>query len=139
MSFAGGIPYFCPNESRHHAREVAPPNSARIGPGSVQELLGRRRGQEFFTSAFAVAIGGKVDMTIALRNVRFWPKADIGRARWVAKFEVLPRPASASAAGFVDTEGDQQEGGCHEHPGRMSTARRPKVAESAKQVEAANE
>ena len=44
-----------------------------------------------------------------------------------------------SAAGFVDTEDDQNERGCHKHPARMATARRPKVAESAKQVKAANE
>jgi hypothetical protein len=45
----------------------------------------------------------------------------------------------ASAARFVDTEDDQNERCCHEHPAWMTTARRPKVAESAKQVSATNE
>ena len=45
----------------------------------------------------------------------------------------------ASATGFVDTEGDQNERGCHEHPARMKAARPPKVSESAKQVKAPDE
>ena len=45
----------------------------------------------------------------------------------------------ASAAGFVDTEDDQNERCCHEHPAWMTTTRPPKVAESAQQVGAANE
>src|SRR5215510_15127792 len=45
----------------------------------------------------------------------------------------------ASAAGFVDTEDDQNERCCHEHPAWMATTRPPKIAESAKQVGAANE
>ncbi len=49
------------------------------------------------------------------------------------------RAKVASAAGFAYTEDDQNERSCHEHPAWMATARRPKVAENAKQVEAANE
>src|SRR5262245_42466943 len=48
-------------------------------------------------------------------------------------------PKVASANGFVDTEGDQNERDCHEHPARMRAARYPKVSDSAIQVEAANE
>jgi hypothetical protein len=35
------------------------------------------------------AFRGKADMTIALRNVRFWPKADIGGALPVSLFDHL--------------------------------------------------
>ena len=41
--------------------------------------------------------------------------------------------------GFGQTEGDQNERGCHEHPARMKAARPPEVSESAKQVKAPNE
>ena len=45
---------------------------------------------------------------------------------------------TSSATGFANTEDDQNESSCHEHPARMAPARRPKVADSAKQVKAAN-
>src|SRR5262249_3651586 len=46
---------------------------------------------------------------------------------------------AASAARCVDTEDDQNERKRVEHPARMTTARRPKVAEGAIQVGAADE
>jgi hypothetical protein len=45
----------------------------------------------------------------------------------------------ASASGFVDTQDDQHEGNCHEHPTRMKAARHPKVPDRAIQVETSNE
>src|SRR5262249_26688243 len=82
----------------------------------------------------------------AVVDVRFWPKADIGHVRWVGtvpRFKVLfpthfGSAEGASANGFVDTEGDQNERDCHKHPPRMRAARYPKVGDSAIQVEAAN-
>jgi len=47
--------------------------------------------------------------------------------------------ACASAAGFAETEGDQNERGGHQHPARMAPARPPKIAERAIQVGAADE
>jgi hypothetical protein len=44
-----------------------------------------------------------------------------------------------SVNGFADTEGDQNQRSCHQHPTGMEAARPPKVTESAKQVEAADE
>ena len=57
---------------------------------------------------------------------------------------VKTRPVShlakvASAAGFVDTEDDQNERNRHQHPAGMTTARSPKVADSTIQVGAADE
>jgi hypothetical protein len=45
----------------------------------------------------------------------------------------------ASAAGSADAVDDENECDGVEHPARMTTARRPKVAEGAKQVGAADE
>ena len=45
----------------------------------------------------------------------------------------------ASAAGSADAVDDENERDGVEHPARMTAARRPKVAEGAKQVGAANE
>src|ERR1700730_247414 len=45
----------------------------------------------------------------------------------------------ASAAGFVGAVDDEYQRNCIEHPAGMTTARRPKVAESAIQVRAADE
>src|SRR5262249_17376553 len=56
----------------------------------------------------------------AMRNVRFWPIADLAKV--------------ASANGFVDTEGDQNERHCHEHPARMRAACYPKVGDSGIKV-----
>ena len=54
--------------------------------------------------------------------------------------KVLPDLAKvASATGFVDTEGDQNERDCHEYPARMKAACSPKVSESAKKIKAPNE
>jgi hypothetical protein len=84
------------------------------------------------------AFGGKADIAIGRLMSAFDPKrtwaASAGLAK-LSQFGVLV----ASAAEFADTEDDQNERGCHEHPARMATARRPKVAESTKKVEAANE
>src|SRR5262249_23172665 len=44
-----------------------------------------------------------------------------------------------SVKGLADTEGDQNQRNCHQHPTGMGAARPPKVTESAKQVEAADE
>ena len=61
-----------------------------------------------------------------VRRTSAFDPADIGRVRLTSDLAKV-----ASAAGFVDTDDDQNERGCHEHPTRMATARRPKVAESA--------
>ena len=40
----------------------------------------------------------------------------------------------ASAAGWADSDGDQDDRGGHQYPARMAPARRPEIAEGAKQV-----
>ena len=49
------------------------------------------------------------------------------------------RRSAASPAGSVYAKDDQDDRSCHEHPARMTPTCSPKVADSTKQVEAANE
>jgi hypothetical protein len=71
-----------------------------------------------------------------------WCIADLS---WMSlDFRVVPSSDlvsvdSASVNGLADTEGDQDQRSCHQHPTGMEAARPPKVTESAKQVEAADE